>query len=56
MLLAVYTQHLDPLGNRLLSTVVAGLPVFVLFWVLVPMRRPAPVAGLAGGSLVSQVT
>jgi lactate permease len=48
MLLAVYTQNLDPLGFRLLSTVLAGLPVLVLFWVLVPMHRPAPLAGFAG--------
>jgi lactate permease len=48
MLLAIYTQSLDPLGNRILSTFVAALPVLTLFWVLVPMHRPAPVAGLAG--------
>src|SRR3954451_9731965 len=48
MLLAIYTQSLDPLGNRFLSTAVAALPVLTLFWVLVPMHRPAPVAGLAG--------
>jgi lactate permease len=44
----VYTQNLDPLGSRLLSTILAGLPVLVLFWVLVPMHRPAPLAGFAG--------
>jgi lactate permease len=46
--LAVYYQSLDPLGHRLVSTVIAGLPVLVLFWVLVPMHRPAPLAGFAG--------
>jgi L-lactate transport len=48
MPLAVYVQNLDPLGNRLFSTICAGLPVLVLFWTLVPMRRPAPFAGFAG--------
>jgi lactate permease len=48
MPLAVYVQNLDPLNNRLLSTLCAGLPVVVLFWVLVPMRRPAPLAGFLG--------
>jgi lactate permease len=47
-LLAVYTQNLDPLNNRLLSTLLAGLPVIVLFWLLVPMHKPAPLAGAAG--------
>jgi len=46
--LAVYTQNLDPLDNRLLSTILAGLPVLVLFWLLVPMHKPAPLAGAAG--------
>lgn len=46
--LAVYTQNLDPLDNRLLSTLLAGLPVIVLFWLLVPMHKPAPLAGAAG--------
>jgi len=47
-LLAVYTQNLDPLDNRILSTLLAGLPVIVLFWLLVPMHKPAPIAGAAG--------
>ena len=48
MLWAVYVQNLDPLGNRLLSTVVAGLPVLVLFYLLVGRRWLAPWAGAAG--------
>lgn len=48
MLLALYTQNLDPLGNRVFSTLVAALPVIVLFWLLVPWHKPAPIAGAAG--------
>src|SRR5437867_1149494 len=48
MLWAVYQQNLDPIHNRLLSTVFAALPVLVLFWLLVPRRWPAPKAGFAG--------
>src|SRR5437763_358966 len=48
MLLAAYQQTLDPLGNRLLSTAFAALPVLVLFWLLVPRRWLAPKAGAAG--------
>src|SRR5262245_12200135 len=48
MLLAVYTQNLDPLNNVVLSTLVAALPVVVLFALLVPLRKPAPMAGLGG--------
>src|SRR5437879_13684076 len=47
MLLA-YEQKLDPLNNQLLSTAFAGLPVLVLFWLLVPRRWPAPKAALGG--------
>lgn len=47
MLLA-YQQHLDPLHNAWLSTFFAGLPVLVLFWLLVPRRWLAPKAGLGG--------
>lgn len=47
MLLA-YQQNLDPLNNPWLSTFFAGLPVLVLFWLLVPMRWLAPKAGLGG--------
>jgi lactate permease len=52
MLWAVYTQNLDPVGNRLLSTLFAALPVVTLFWLLVPRRWLAPKAG-AGGALVA---
>src|SRR5438552_11550475 len=52
MLWAAYTQNLDPLGNRLLSTLFAALPVLVLFWLLVPRRWLAPKAG-AGGALAA---
>ncbi|MBL8792263.1 MAG: L-lactate permease, partial [Planctomycetia bacterium] len=49
MLFAVrFTQQLDPLGNRYLSTFLAALPVLVLFYTLVPRRWLAPKAGLAG--------
>jgi L-lactate transport len=53
MLWAVYTQQLDPLaglvpGSVVWSTILAALPVVVLFWCLVPLRWLAPKAGLAG--------
>jgi lactate permease len=53
MLFADYQQFLDPLqgkivGSAIWSTVLAGLPVLVLFWLLVPMRWLAPKAGAAG--------
>lgn len=48
MLLAFYQQNLDPLHNRLLSTIFAALPVLVLFWLLVPRRWPAPKAAFGG--------
>src|ERR1051326_1979391 len=53
MLLASYTQQLNPLktppfGSSLGSTILAALPVLVLFWLLVARRWPAPKAGLAG--------
>jgi L-lactate permease len=53
MLWAVYTQKLDPLegivpGSVVWSTILAALPVVVLFWCLVPLRWLAPKAGLAG--------
>jgi L-lactate permease len=47
MLLA-YVQDLNPLGNRVLSTVVAALPVVVLFYLLVGRRWLASWAGAAG--------
>jgi L-lactate transport len=47
-----YTQHLDPLGDStftaILSTILAGLPVLVLFWLLVRRRWLASNAGAAG--------
>ena len=45
---AVYVQNLDPLGFRVASTLVAALPVLVLFYLLVGRRWLAPWAGLAG--------
>jgi lactate permease len=47
MLWAVYDQQLNPLNNRLLSTIFAASPVVVLFWLLVPRRWLAPKAGAA---------
>ncbi|HYV39637.1 MAG TPA: L-lactate permease [Gemmataceae bacterium] len=52
MLLA-YHQQLDPLKNvvpasAIVSTILAALPVLVLFWLLVPRRWLAPKAGAAG--------
>src|SRR5438552_1566680 len=47
MLWADFHQQLNPLNNRLLSTVFAALPVVVLIWLLVPRRWPAPRAGAA---------
>jgi L-lactate permease len=43
-----YTQNLDPLGHRVLSTLVAALPVLVLFYLLVGRRWLASWAGAAG--------
>lgn len=43
-----YHQSLDPLGNVWLSTLLAALPVIVLFTLLVPARLLAPWAGLGG--------
>jgi L-lactate permease len=50
---SAYHQRLDPLhdllpGSAILSTVLAALPVLVLFWLLVPRRWLAPKAGAAG--------
>src|SRR6516225_8214444 len=47
MLWAVYQQKLDPLDNKVLSTLFAALPVVALFWLLVPRRWLAPKAGAA---------
>jgi len=48
MLLAEYHQELNPLNNRLLSTLFAALPVLTLFWLLVPRRWLAPKAAIGG--------
>ncbi len=54
MLLASYQQHLDPLSShnipwsQVWSTLLAALPVLVLFWLLVPRRWLASKAGAAG--------
>ncbi|HJZ58453.1 MAG TPA: L-lactate permease, partial [Gemmataceae bacterium] len=47
MLLA-YVQDLNPLGYRVLSTVVAALPVLTLFYLLVARRWLASWAGATG--------
>jgi lactate permease len=49
----VYQQRLNPFGDSVLwspvwSTMLAALPVVVLFWLLVPRRWLAPKAGAAG--------
>jgi len=48
MLLAVFVQDLNPLGVRVLSTMVAALPVLVLFYLLVGRRWLASWAGATG--------
>jgi lactate permease len=48
MLFAAFVQNLDPLGNRVLSTFVAALPVLVLFYLLVGRRWLASLAGAVG--------
>jgi lactate permease len=48
LLSAVYVQSLDPLGHPFISTALAALPVVVLFCVLVPLHRPAPLAAFLG--------
>ena len=47
-MLFAYVQNLDPFGNRVLSTIVAALPVIVLFYLLVGRRWLASWAGAAG--------
>ncbi|HEY8504426.1 MAG TPA: L-lactate permease, partial [Gemmataceae bacterium] len=47
---AVYVQDLNPLGNRVLSTLVAGLPVLVLFYLLVVRRWLASLAAACGAA------
>jgi lactate permease len=52
MLFAVaYVQNLNPLDNRVLSTIVAALPVLVLFYLLVGRRWLASWAGATGAAL-----
>ena len=46
-----YVQNLDPLGHRVLSTIVAALPVVVLFYLLVGRRWLASRAGAAGSAV-----
>ncbi|MFM8274797.1 MAG: L-lactate permease [Gemmata sp.] len=48
---AVYVQNLDPFGVPVLSTIVAALPVLVLFYLLVGRRWLASWAGAAGAAL-----
>jgi lactate permease len=50
MLGVVYSQSLDPLNNRLFSTLFAAVPVVVLFYLLVPRRWLASKAA-AGGAI-----
>ncbi len=50
-MLVAYVQNLDPLGNRVLSTIVAGMPVLVLFYLLVGRRWLASWAGAAGATV-----
>jgi L-lactate permease len=47
-MLFAYVQDLNPLGNRFASTLVAALPVIVLFYLLVGRRWLASWAGAAG--------
>lgn len=56
---ASFIQLLDPLAGKvpysaLLSTLVAALPVIVLFWLLVVSRWSAPLAG-AGATIVAGI-
>jgi L-lactate permease len=56
-MLWAYQQHLDPLQGAVLwsplwSTLLAAVPVLVLFWLLVPRRWLAPKAG-TGGALAA---
>jgi lactate permease len=49
-----YTQSYDPLGGSFLSTLVAALPVLVLFYLLVVRRAHVPLAA-AGGAVAALV-
>lgn len=43
-----YTQAYNPLNSQLLSTVVAAIPILVLFWLLVVRRVPAHISAASG--------
>ena len=47
-----YTQELNPLGFSVLSTVVAALPVLVLFYLLVVRGMLASKAGAVGALII----
>src|SRR5438876_600323 len=44
----IYTQNYQPLSSAVLSTLVAALPVLVLFYLLVPRRVLGPWAASGG--------
>lgn len=46
-----YVQDLNPTGNRVLSTLIAAVPVLVLFYLLVGRRWLASGAGAAGAAV-----
>jgi lactate permease len=50
-MLFAYVQDLNPLGNPVLSTVVAALPVLTLFYLLVGRRWLASWAGAVGAAV-----
>jgi len=50
----MFTQTYDPFSNALISTLVAALPVLVLFYLLVVKRAHVPVAA-AGGAITALV-
>jgi len=50
-MLFAFVQNLDPLNHRFASTVVAALPVLLLFYLLVGRRWVASYAGAAGAAL-----
>jgi len=52
---ATYIQDLNPLGHRLASTLVAALPVVVLFYLLVGRRWMAAWAGAAGSAVAALI-
>lgn len=46
-----FAQNYNPLHNTLLSTLVAALPIVLLFYLLAVRRTPAPVAGLVSAAV-----